>query len=463
MSCRSGGFAMEIKNSVTKEIEMVWLECLKIMEKKLGRPTFETCLRNTHPLSLDKESLIISVPNNFAKTWIQDRYIDLISRTFQNLAGKKYVLEFSVCEETLKDNKNYKNKSENIFNYKQSKYETFLNPKYTFDTFVVGSGNHFAHAASVAVSDSPAKAYNPLFIYGGVGLGKTHLMHAIGNAVVNKDGFLKVVYSTTEQFTNELINSIREHQTIKFRNKYRSVDILLIDDIQFLVNKESTQEEFFHTFNELHGANKQIVITSDRPPKEIPTIESRLLSRFEWGLIADIQKPDVETREAILRKKAENEKVMIPYEIISFIAEKIPSNIRELEGALIKVIAFASLNKSELSINMAREALKNVISNDEEKNITISIIQRRVCEYYGIKISQLTGEKRDQKFVYPRQIAMYLSKEITGFSLPLIGKEFGGKDHTTVLHSCRKISENLKNPHLANAIENIKNLLTSPC
>lgn len=454
---------MQTKNIVASEVEQAWTECLKIMEKKLGKPTFETCLRNTYPLSINNEALNICVPNKFAKTWIQDRYLDLLNRTFQNLVGKKYSLEFSVAEEKQKTEKNNKYKTDSFLNYKPSSYETFLNPKYTFDTFVVGGSNHFAHAASFAVADAPAKAYNPLFIYGGVGLGKTHLMHAIGNELFGKQSVLKIVYATTEQFTNELINSIRQHQTVNFRNKYRNVDILLIDDIQFLVNKESTQEEFFHTFNELHGANKQLVITSDRPPKEIPTIESRLLSRFEWGLIADIQKPDLETREAILRKKAELEKIMVPYEIISYIAEKIPSNIRELEGALIKVIAFASLNKCEISLNMAKESLKNLVPEESEKPVTISSIQKKVCDYYGLKMSQLLGEKRDQKFVFPRQIAMYISKELTGCSLPLIGREFGGKDHTTVLHACRKISENLKNPHLANIIENIKNSLTSSC
>ena len=318
---------------------------------------------------------------------------------------------------------------------------SMLIPKYTFDTFVIGSGNRFAHAASLAVAEAPAKAYNPLFIYGGVGLGKTHLMHAIGHYVLEHNPDAKVVYLSSEKFTNEFINSIRDNRPDDFRNKYRNVDILLIDDIQFLAGKESTQEEFFHTFNALHEENKQIVISSDRPPKEIPTLEDRLRSRFEWGLITDITPPDLETRIAILRKKAKAEGLDIPNEVMLYIANQIDTNIRELEGALIRVVAYSSLENKDINADLAAEALKNIIPTAKPKVVTIKDIMRIVGEEYGVKMEDFLAKKRTKAIAFPRQIAMYLSRELTDNSLPKIGEEFGGRDHTTVLHAHEKISK----------------------
>ncbi len=333
---------------------------------------------------------------------------------------------------------------------------TMLNPKYTFDSFVIGNSNRFAHAASLAVAESPAKAYNPLFIYGGVGLGKTHLMHAIGHYILHNNPKSQVVYVSSEKFTNELINSIKDDKNVEFRNKYRNIDILLVDDIQFIAGKERTQEEFFHTFNALYEANKQIIISSDRPPKEIPTLEDRLRSRFEWGLIADIQAPDFETRMAILKKKADVEKLNIPNEVMVYIATKIKSNIRELEGALIRIVAFSSLTNKEISVDLASEALKDIISSKQTRQVTIDIIQEVVANYYNLKIEELKSARRTRNIAFPRQIAMYLSRKLTDMSLPKIGEEFGGRDHTTVIHAYEKISNNLKKDEsLQNAIKEL--------
>ena len=317
----------------------------------------------------------------------------------------------------------------------------FLNNKYTFDTFVIGNSNRFAHAASLAVAESPAKSYNPLFIYGGVGLGKTHLMHAIGHHILQRSPNTKILYVTSEKFTNQLIDSIKDENSIEFRNQYRNVDILLIDDIQFLAGKERTQEEFFHTFNALHEANKQIIISSDRPPKEIPTLEDRLRSRFEWGLITDIQAPDLETRIAILRKKAMLENLQVPNEVMFYIADKIHSNIRELEGALIRVMAFASLSLIPITTEVAVEALKDIIPANNTKQITIEIIQQSVAGYFHLSPSEFKAKKRTRAVAFPRQIAMYLSRQLTDSSLPKIGDEFGGRDHTTVMHAHDKITK----------------------
>ncbi len=315
-----------------------------------------------------------------------------------------------------------------------------LNVKYTFETFVVGSCNQFAHAASQAVSESPAKTYNPLYIYGGVGLGKTHLMHAIGHAIKGRNRHLRLTYISSEKFMNELINAIRYDKTLNFREKYRSIDILLMDDIQFLAGKERTQEEFFHTFNALYDAQKQIVISSDCPPREIPTLEERLHSRFEWGLIADIQPPDLETKVAILKRKAEIEKIDLPDNVALFIASKIKSNIRELEGSLVRLVAYASLKGRELDVDLAQEVLKNIIEEDD-RTITIDVIQRTVADHYGLRVSDLKSKNNSRSVAVPRQVAMYLCKYMTKASLPEIGREFGGKHHTTVIHSVNKITD----------------------
>jgi chromosomal replication initiator protein len=317
--------------------------------------------------------------------------------------------------------------------------EIHLNQKYTFETFVVGSCNQFAHAASLAVADAPSKTYNPLYIYGGVGLGKTHLMCAIGHRVKEANRHLRLCYISAEKFMNELINAIRYDKTITFREKYRSIDVLLIDDIQFIAGKERTQEEFFHTFNALYDGQKQIVISSDCPPREIPTLEERLHSRFEWGLIADIQPPDLETKVAILRKKAESEKLGLPDNVALFIASKIKSNIRELEGSLVRLTALSSLRGESISLSLAQEAIKNIIE-EEDRSVTIEVIQKVVADNYNLRVADLKSKSNARNIAVPRQVAMYLCKVLTKASLPEIGREFGGKHHTTVLHSINKIS-----------------------
>lgn len=318
-----------------------------------------------------------------------------------------------------------------------------LNPKYTFDTFVTGASNRLAEAASLAVSEAPARAYNPLLIYGGVGLGKTHLMQAIAHQVLEHKDKYEVCYISSETFTNEFIDAIRDGATVKFRNRYRHVDVLLVDDIQFMAGKETTQEEFFHTFNTLHEANKQIVLSSDRPPKEIPTLEERLRSRFEWGLISDIQTPDLETRVAILRKKAQIEGLSIPNEVMNFIGESIDTNIRELEGALIRLIAQASLSDREIDLELAQNILQDIIPNRRPKRVTIDGIMEVVADEYGLTVETLNSRKRTRAIAFPRQIAMYLARTMTDHSLPEIGKAFGGRDHSTVIHAVDKITEQI--------------------
>jgi chromosomal replication initiator protein len=318
-----------------------------------------------------------------------------------------------------------------------------LNVRYTFEEFVVGNSNRFAHAAAQAVAGAPAHAYNPLFLYGGVGLGKTHLMHAIGHRVIQDNLATNVVYVTCEKFTNEFIIALQNNRTPEFRNRYREVDVLLIDDIQFLAGKETTQEEFFHTFNALHESGRQLIISSDRPPKEIQTLESRLRSRFEWGLLTDIQAPDLETREAILRKKAESEKIPVPDEVTSFIAKVIPSNIRELEGALIRVVAYASLTKSPITVDLAAEVLKSAVANAPQR-ITINKIKETVAGAHGLSVKEMDNGRRDQRLAAPRQIAMYVATELTNYSLPQIAREFGKKDHTTVMYARDKIKDQMQ-------------------
>ncbi len=331
-----------------------------------------------------------------------------------------------------------------------------LNPKYIFETFVIGNSNRFAHAASLAVAESPAEVYNPFFIYGGVGLGKTHLMHAIGHRIMKNHPNMRVMYISSEKFTNDLINSIRDNKPESFRQKYRNIDVLLVDDIQFLTKKERTQEEFFHTFNTLHEANKQIIISSDRPPREIQTLEDRLRSRFEWGLITDIQPPDLETRIAILRKKAMMENLNIPNDIMVYIASRIDNNIRELEGALIRIMAYASLNNQTITMDLATEALKDIFPNGRPKQITMDLIQETVSSYFKIKVDDLIAKKRTRNVAYPRQIAMYLCRELTDTSLPRIGEVFGGRDHTTVIHAHDKITrERNEDDKLSNTIKEL--------
>lgn len=388
--------------------------------------------------------MVVAAPNEFARDWLEGQYSQLISGLLYEIIGEELNVKFIIPPQQEKDGEAVPAVKNNVRDNETTDfYQSMLNPKYTFDTFVIGSGNRFAHAASLAVAEAPANAYNPLFIYGGVGMGKTHLMHAIGHYVVEHNPTAKVVYLSSEKFTNEFINSIRDNKAVDFRNKYRTADVLLIDDIQFLAGKEQTQEEFFHTFNTLHEESKQIVISSDRPPKEIPTLEDRLRSRFEWGLITDITPPDLETRIAILRKKAKADGLDIPNEVMLYIANQIDTNIRELEGALIRVVAYSSLTNKDINADLAAEALKSIIPSSKPKVVTILDIQKTVGAEYNVKLEDFKAKKRTQSIAFPRQIAMYLSREMTDFSLPKIGEEFGGRDHTTVIHAHEKISKML--------------------
>jgi chromosomal replication initiator protein len=423
----------------------LWEKTLNIMKGELTEVSFNTWIKSAVPLFLNNDVLRLGVPNNFTKEILETRYKDLLINALKIISSKKYTIEFTIASEESADLEEKKMKKEARTAVTVSdEMSATLNPKYTFDSFVIGNSNRFAHAASLAVAESPAKAYNPLFIYGGVGLGKTHLMHAIGHYILQNNPKSKVVYVSSEKFTNELINSIKDDKNVEFRNKYRNVDVLLIDDIQFIAGKERTQEEFFHTFNALHEANKQIILSSDRPPKEIPTLEDRLRSRFEWGLIADIQPPDFETRIAILKKKADVEGLNVSNDVMVYIATKIKSNIRELEGALIRIVAYSSLTNNEISVDLAAEALKDIISNKQNKQVTIDLIQDVVSSYYNLRIEDFKSQRRTRNVAYPRQIAMYLCRKLTDTSLPKIGEEFGGRDHTTVIHAHEKISNSLK-------------------
>jgi chromosomal replication initiator protein len=437
------------------QLDKLWEDTLDIIKKELSQVSFNTWIKSISPLKIDEDTIVLEVPNDFTRGILENRYKNLLINAINVLTAKNYNIEFLILSdetaitETTKERENDSNKKISA----SEEMNSTLNPKYTFNSFVIGNSNRFAHAASLAVAEAPAQAYNPLFIYGGVGLGKTHLMHAIGHYILKNNPKAKVVYVSSEKFTNELINSIKDDKNVEFRNKYRNVDVLLIDDIQFIAGKERTQEEFFHTFNSLHEADKQIILSSDRPPKEIPTLEDRLRSRFQWGLIADIQAPDFETRIAILKKKADVENLNIPNEVMVYIANKIKANIRELEGALIRVMAYASLTNREISEELAAEALKDIISHDAKKQITIKFIQEVVSMYFNIKVEELKSSRRTRNITYPRQIAMYLSRKLTEMSLPKIGEEFGGRDHTTVIHSYEKISMNLKKD------ESLKNII----
>ncbi len=435
-----------------QQLEDIWEETLEVIREQISNPSFKTWFSETEPVGITADgTLRFSVPNEFIQDWISTHYNSLIAETISDISGQDFEVQFLTPEELEKIGPQEKStggedeqgEEKIIQDVDNSQLKSGLNEKYTFDTFVVGNSNRFAHAASLAVAEAPAKAYNPLFIYGEVGLGKTHLMQAIAHFILDHNPDQKVVYVSSETFTNELINAIKDDKTVDFRNKYRNIDILLVDDIQFLAGKERTQEEFFHTFNALHEANRQLIISSDRPPKEIPTLEERLRSRFEWGLITDIQKPDLETRIAILRKKADLENLEIPNEVIIYIANKIQSNIRELEGALIKVIAYSELVDRDVDLELAQEALKDLVTEESEEEVELDIaaIKKVVSDHYGITIEEMDSKRRTQNIVLPRQVAMYLSRELTDSSLPMIGEEFGDRDHTTVMYAHDKISQ----------------------
>ncbi len=434
-----------------------WMRVLDALQKKVNRTSYETWLKPTRYDRCEGPTLFVRVPNpEFCH--IGDRYGDLISEAIDNLGLEFREVEFVADEvqhksdhaagsgDGTRDSKSVPDKT----TYGPVTQQRFdwdgaaqLNPKYTFDDFVIGAANQFAHAAARAVAEKPSKAYNPLFLYGGVGMGKTHLMQAIGHEIKKRQPECSICYVSSERFTNDMITALRNSKMSGFRDKYRTMDVLLIDDIQFLVNKERTQEEFFHTFNALHECLRQIVIASDRPPKELAEIEDRLRSRFEWGLIADIQPPDLETKVAILQKKAESEQVMLPTDVALFIASSIRSNVRELEGAFIRLTAYASLTGAEINLQTAQNVLKNLIDSQVRK-ITIESIQKAVCEQFGLKLLEIKAKNNSHVIVFPRQIAMYLAKHLTDASLPEIGRQFGGKHHTTVLHSVDKIEQQRK-------------------
>ncbi len=439
----------------------LWERSLKKLREVISKPSFESWVRTLKPIALSERELILKAPNKFTVDQIKRRFLKTIENIASEISGKNLSIRLTVPEG--KESQHDEDKG----NEYQSTERTYLdyryyglNPKYVFETFVVGKCNKLAHAAALAVAESPGRTYNPLFIYGGVGLGKTHLMHAIAHYVLKKNPYTKVVYVSSEKFTNELINSIRDDRTNDFRKKYRGVDLLLIDDIQFLSGKEGTQEEFFHTFNTLYEANKQIVISSDRPPKEIPDLEDRLISRFEWGLLADIQPPDYETRVAILKKKMELENIELPEDVVIFIAENFTSNIRELEGALIKLVAHFSLHMDEeITVSKAAEILKDILPN-KRREISIDEVKEAVAIEFNISIADLLSDKRAQEIALPRQVAMYLSREFTNLSLQQISRAFRKKDHTTVLHAHKKISQLLKkNSDLRKRIEKIRGKL----
>lgn len=432
----------------------VWSSLLAKVKDRVDERDFESWFEPVECTAVQDGRVTLSIPNEIFRERLQKQYGSILVETFAeviNVPPDDIVLDFVPAQ---------KGQAALSADSKKLHPAPHLNQKYTFENFVVGGSNQFTHAASLAVAESPVKAYNPLFIYGGVGLGKTHLMQAIGWFVLNKKrSNFKVVYISCENFTNELITAIRTRNTQAFRGKFRNIDLLLIDDIQFLAGKESTQEEFFHTFNALYDAHKQIVVSSDRQPKEIPMMEERLVSRFDWGLISDIQPPDLENRIAILKKKCEMQNSAVPEDIILFIANKIKFNIRELEGALTKTIAYSSLNKRELNLECAQEALKDIIP--KEKPVTIDLIQAKTADYFDLHLLDMKKKNRSKNVALPRQIAMYLARELTQHSLPEIGDTFGGRDHSTIIHAHKKIRKGLdEDRNLARIVEELKQIIT---
>jgi chromosomal replication initiator protein len=451
----------------------LWSDILHAVEKRLNRQSFETWFRPIQFEGCDdsEQVLHLRAPNQVVKDWVSSNYSEVLGESLEELNLAEYHVDWMVEEEETRDSLEESRdagsyslpetatgngKSKSLFTLLEAAesdgltpapttfvdiepIELSLNPKYTFQTFVVGSCNQFAHAASLAVAEAPGKTYNPLYIYGGVGLGKTHLMHAAGHAIKERNRHLRLSYISAEKFMNELINAIRYDKAQTFREKYRSIDVLLMDDIQFMAGKERTQEEFFHTFNALYDGQKQIVITSDCPPREIPTLEERLHSRFEWGLIADMEPPDLETKVAILKRKADLDGVQLPDDVAFFIASKVKSNIRELEGSLVRLVAISSLRGLPISKMLAQDAIRNIAEDDQPAGITIDQIQQAVAAHYRLRVDELTSKSNTRQIAVPRQVAMYLCKRLTKHSFPEIGREFGGKHHTTVIHSVEKI------------------------
>ena len=428
--------------------QAVWQQVVKVLDEKLDRHNLETWIAPIKVLELDDTVLRLGVPSKFFASWLEEHHLDTMKTALKNITGANLDVEFKILDshqpppEALSEEEEPETSADDT-PVRRSASGTYLNPKYTFRSFVVGGGNTFAHAAAQAVSEKPARAYNPLFIYGGVGLGKTHIMQAIGNFVLDTKLDLRVCYTSAERFMNEMIYAIQHGSTLSFRNKYRGMDVLLIDDVQFLAGKESTQEEFFHTFNSLYDAHKQIVLTSDRAPKEIPNLEERLVSRFEWGLVTDIQPPDFETRVAILRQKAEEENLSLTDDVLHTIADKIKTNIRELEGSLVRLVAYSSFTGQEVTPEMVPDILKDIFDT-RTRVISVDDIKRVVADHYNVSTESLVGRKRTSNIAFARQVAMYLSRMLTDLSLSDIGANFGKRDHTTVIHGCDKIAEKAK-------------------
>jgi len=446
---------------VTADARQAWEKAWDYLKDKLGNTTFETWILPLRPKLKDEQRFILEAPDNFFRNWVEQHYTPIIQEAIRAATNQNLVVQLETTPQSQEILPNPL-PEELLHKTQGAQVSLNLNHRYTFENFVVGSSNRHAHAYSLAVAESPGKVYNPLFIYGGVGLGKTHLMQAICHAIKNreKSGQSKICYLTSERFTNELIDAIQHHSTPAFRQKYRNMDVLVIDDIHFIAGKEATQEEFFHTFNTLYDAHKQIIISSDRPPKEISNLQDRLVSRFGWGLTADIQLPDLETRVAILKKKIEREPVSVPDEVIFFIAQLIKTNIRELEGALIRIVAYSLLEEKPITLGLTKEVLKDLLK-DTKKLITVDFIQRCVAEEFGSTVQDLKTKRRNKNIVLPRQVAMYLSRELTDLSLPEIGDCFGGKDHTTVLHSYNKIKEEMNRDEvLKNRLERVMKTIT---
>ncbi|MDO5022779.1 MAG: chromosomal replication initiator protein DnaA [Eubacteriales bacterium] len=428
----------------------IWANACTLLRNEMAEVTYKTWIESAlSPIDILKDDFYIEAVTDYYHQFVSSRYEPMISDALSKTLGRSIKVNILTPKQAEEFKLGKRQSAKNV--------NAQLNPKYTFDSFVVGSGNRFAHAASLAVAEQPASAYNPLFLYGGVGLGKTHLMHAIGHYILSQKPDTNLVYSTSEQFTTELVSAIQSNRNVQFREKYRNVDILLIDDIQFIAGRDSTQEEFFHTFNALHNAGKQIVITSDRPPKEIAKLEERLRSRFEWGLIADIQRPDIDTRVAILREKTKETNLDISDEVLGLIAQKVNSNIRELEGTLTRLAAYAALNKTlTITMELAEKALQDVFKEQENYIVTCDDIINAVGEYYAVSQEDLCGPKRSRSIAVPRQVVMYLCRDLTNCSLPGIGQLLGNRDHSTVLHGCRRIEELMEStPTIRAAVEDI--------
>ena len=441
------------------ELNDLLTKAKELLKEEVTRISYETWIKILEIQSAENDHIVLLTSSSYQKEVVETKFLDLLTNTFNYITNRDCTVSIVSREELeVEARKGILEGAEKVgtpINYAT----TNLNPKYTFSTFVVGNNNRFAHAAALAVAEAPAASYNPLFIYGGVGLGKTHLMHAIGNEILKNNKNSKILYVTSEVFTNELINAIKDNTSDQFSSKYRNIDVLLIDDIQFIAGKERCQEEFFHTFNTLYESGKQIILSSDRTPKDIPLLEDRLKSRFEWGIIADISNPDYETRLAILRKKAQLDKIIIDDEILTAIATKIDSNIRELEGTLNKLIAKASLTNSQITMEMAERAINDIVAQ-QEKVISAEFIQDTVAKYFNVNLKDLKGSKRSNDITFPRQIAMYLCRNVANMSLPQIGKDFGKRDHTTVMHACNKIEQDIKtNSNTKLIVESVKNLL----